>query len=159
MQPPVKPRPDVESLPLNYRRIPILAHHRTLYLDSRLILSKLESQFPASATPQSFLHPVPPTREAAALVALLASWTQDGGVFARGAQLIPLSSPVLRDQRFVKDREGYSGRSWNRERMAQLRGENMVAVRKAFAVVEELLGDGREWVLGTKGMTIADLEG
>ena len=102
---------------------------------------------------------MPQTREAAALVSLLASWTQDGGVFARGAQLIPLSSPVLRDERFVKDREGYSGRSWRMDRMAELRGENMVAAGRAFAVVEELLGDGREWVLGTKGITIADLEG
>lgn len=41
-QPPVMPRPDAARLGIGYRRIPILAISRDIYLDTRLQLQKLE---------------------------------------------------------------------------------------------------------------------
>ncbi|KAF2681738.1 hypothetical protein K458DRAFT_479280 [Lentithecium fluviatile CBS 122367] len=45
-QPFILPRPDLEKLGLKYCRIPIFAIGRDIYLDTRLILRKLEEKFP-----------------------------------------------------------------------------------------------------------------
>ena len=42
MQPRILPRPDITRLGINYRRIPLLSIGRDVYLDTRLILQKLE---------------------------------------------------------------------------------------------------------------------
>ncbi|ROT37686.1 hypothetical protein SODALDRAFT_361415 [Sodiomyces alkalinus F11] len=46
IQPPLLPRPDLSALGISYRRIPLLAINRDIYLDMRLISPKLESLFP-----------------------------------------------------------------------------------------------------------------
>jgi glutathione S-transferase len=51
------PRPNLALVPVAYRRIPVLAIGRDVYLDSRLILRKLETLFPSrrhldATTPQ-----------------------------------------------------------------------------------------------------------
>ena len=43
--------------------------------------------------------------------------------------------------------------------MKERRAAGLVHVRQCFDVVETLLGDGRSWVGGTEGVTLADLEG
>jgi len=40
------PRPDLAALGIHYRRIPLLSIGRDIYLDTRLILRKLEGRFP-----------------------------------------------------------------------------------------------------------------
>jgi glutathione S-transferase len=42
----ILPRPDLAELGIKYRRIPLLSIGRDVYLDTRLILSKLEELFP-----------------------------------------------------------------------------------------------------------------
>ncbi|KAG8525830.1 uncharacterized protein KY384_000590 [Bacidia gigantensis] len=152
LQPAILPRPDLERLGVAYRRIPILAHGRSIYCDSRLILEKLESAFP-----NSHLESIDPEQEA--VRQLLATWTIDGGIFMRAAQMIPPELPLLKDPKFQKDRENYTGRSWSEEQVKALRPEAIVHIQQGFDFLEKgLLADGREWILNTKGPSLADIE-
>jgi glutathione S-transferase len=81
------PRPQLEELGVNYRRIPILAIGRDVYCDSRLIIEKLEQLFPEGKIGASDAHE-------RGIQKVLETWTVDGGVFWRTAQLIPTDSPV-----------------------------------------------------------------
>ncbi|KAF2725254.1 hypothetical protein K431DRAFT_215966 [Polychaeton citri CBS 116435] len=154
IQPAIMPRPDLEMLGVKYRRIPILSIGRDIYCDTRLILQKLEERFPASAQ-----HPPIASKEAAAMAGLLSKFTIDGGVFARAAQLIPPEAPVMQDARFLKDRTEFTGRSWSNEDVRRQRPEAIVHMRECFGIVEGLLGDGREWIAGTKDVDLADIDG
>ncbi|KAL0258201.1 hypothetical protein SLS55_007374 [Diplodia seriata] len=146
------PRPDLDQLGIAYRRIPLMTIGRDVYCDTRLILRKLEERFPdgklgASGSDQK------------AIERLLDRWTTDAGVFSRAATLIPSDMPALRDPKFAKDREDFSGRSWSREAMQRARPESVVYVRDAFALLEHtLLADGREWILKTPAPSLADIE-
>jgi len=150
-QPVYLPRPDVNALGVNYRRIPLMAIGRDVYCDSRLILLKLERMFPEGSLGAS-------DPEQRALQKLLEIWTVDT-IFARAAQMIPTSMPLLNDPKFVEDRQGYTGRSWEKEQIATARPEAIVHIRNAFVLLETtLLADGREWVLKTAKPSLADIE-
>jgi hypothetical protein len=54
IQPPQMPRPDLQALGINYRKIPILAIGRDIYLDTRIIIETLEKYIQkAPSGPQS----------------------------------------------------------------------------------------------------------
>ena len=149
------PRPDLEALNVSYRRIPLLSIGRSFYCDTRLILRKLESLFPAGA-----LGSADP--EHRALERLLERWTVDGGIFSRAASLIPTDLPAMSDPKFRKDREAFSGRpgGWSKERLEKGRPESVVHMRDAFELLETtLLADGREWVFKTERPSLGDIEG
>ena len=83
------PRPDLEALGINYRRIPLLSIGRSVYCDTRLILEKLETMFedkPRLSASDPYQRGVE---------RLLESWTIDGGIFNRAGQVLP--STVLPD--------------------------------------------------------------
>ena len=130
-----------------------MAIGRDVYCDSRIILNKLEELFPDSAMSAS-------SAEEKAIEKFLEIWSLEAGGFPRASQLIPTSMPLLKDPKFTKDREDYSGRSWSEEEIAANRPEALVAVRRAFKMLETtLLADGRQWVLKTAQPTLADIEG
>ncbi|KAL9086824.1 MAG: hypothetical protein Q9165_006971 [Trypethelium subeluteriae] len=152
------PRPDLSSLlGLSYRRIPVLTIGRDIYLDTRLILSVLSRRFPAS---DRRFHPLSAatTADQRALQKLLSHWTVDGGVFDRMAQCIPLSSPLLSDPKFVADRASFTGWSWEAAEYARVRPEALVCMRQAFGLLEDVLSDGRAWILGTETPSLGDIE-
>lgn len=152
MQPAIMPRPDVSAIGTIYRRIPLLAIGRDIYNDTRLILSKLEQLFPSHPS----ISVTSPTEQS--LERLLEHWAVDN-LFGRAAQLIPADSPIMKDESFVKDRADFSGRSFSGETIRKMRPEALVEIRGAFGMVEGgLLADGREWVLGTSGLTLVDVE-
>lgn len=152
-QPPVLPRPDVKALGASYRRIPILSIGRDVYCDTRLILQKLDRHFPSGALGS-------PQPDGRALQKLLEIWTIDGGVFNRAAQLIPSSMPLLKDPKFTKDREDYSGRSWDKDEIEAFRPEALAHIRSAFDLLETtLLADGRDWILKTDRPSLGEIEG
>ncbi|GAB7359617.1 hypothetical protein MBLNU230_g6800t1 [Neophaeotheca triangularis] len=153
IQPPMLPRPDLEALGVRYRRIPILSIGRDVYCDTRLILQVLEKRFPASAE-----HPGLSPEGLEGITALLSKFTIDSGVFARASQMIPPDGPVLKNPAFLKDRESFMGRSWQKEDIIKQRPEAMVHLREAFAIIEALLADGRQWIAGTEKPTMADIE-
>lgn len=153
MQPVYLPREDINALGVKYRRIPILSIGRDIYCDTRLILQKLEAKFPSGALGA-------PQPDQKAVEKLLESWTIDGGIFARAAQLIPPEMPLLKDPKFTRDREDYMGRSWQLEDILAMRPEGLTHIRDAFVFLETgLLADGRRWVLRTENPSLADIEG
>lgn len=148
------PRPDVAAIGTQYRRIPLAAIGRDIYNDTRLILRKLEQLYPD--------HPKisASTPDQKAIERLLEHWAVDGGLFVRAASLIPSNMPLLNDPKFTKDREQYTGRSWEKENVERMRPEALVDIMSAFELLETtLLADGREWILKTKQPSLADIEG
>ena len=126
---------------------------RDVYCDTRIILRKLEELFPNGRLGAS-------SAEAKAIEKFLEIWAIESGVFVRASQLIPTSMPLLNDPKFTKDREDFSGRSWDKEQIASNRPEAVAAIRSGFKFLETtLLADGREWILKTKTPTLADIEG
>ena len=126
---------------------------RDVYCDTRLILQKLEEQFPKGALGAS-------KPDEKAMEKLLEKWCIDGGVFARASQLIPPEMPLLNDPKFVKDREEYTGRSWAKSNVANMRPEALAHMREMFDFLETgLLADGRDWILKTQSPSLADIEG
>jgi glutathione S-transferase len=153
MQPNIMPRPDLEQLNVNYRRIPLLTIGKDVYCDTRLILRKLEALFPQGALGAG-------TGDQRIIERLLERWTGDAGVFARAATLIPLTYPTMSDPAFRKDRAQFSGRPWKLEALERARPEAMVHIRDAFEILEStILADGREWIFKTEKPSLGDIEG
>lgn len=153
IQPPVLPRPDLDSIGVRYRRIPVMAIGRDVYCDTRLMLDKLEQLFPEGSLGAS-------QPDQKAVQTLLEKWTIDAGLFTRASQLIPTSMPLLNDPKFTKDREDFSGRSWDKQQIEEMRPEAIAHIREAFSFLERtLLADDREWVLKTARPSLADIEG
>ena len=68
--------------------------------------------------------------------------------------------PLLKDSKFTKDREQYTGRSWSADNVKKMRPEALAHIRLEFDFLEKgLLADGREWILGTENPMLADVEG
>lgn len=147
------PRPDVARLGLHYRRIPIVAIGRDIYLDTRLQLPKLEE-----------LHPSIPRLGAQeadqqAVERLLSSFVIDGGLFGQAMQLLPTDLPLLKDPAFYKDRSDFIGGDLTKDGMLRGRPAALNAYANAFAFLETtLLADGRDWILKTEGPSLADIE-
>lgn len=162
------PRPDLARLGVNHRRIPILSIGRDVYLDTRLIIDKLEqaTDLPCARGPLGSPGAgggKASSPEHRALEQLLRIFVVDGGVFARAAQLIPHDLPLMRDRRFVRDRNAFfPGGVAPRE----LQPEALTEVQAAMRLLEStLLSDGRAWLLGgggaeegAEGPSLADLE-
>lgn len=156
------PRPDVARLGIAYRRIPILAIGRDVYLDTRLQLSKLETMFPSR--PRLGAGAGAGDAERRAIERLLSRVVTDGGVFESAFQALPGSLPLLRDAAFARDRAEFSGgtMSLKPEERERARPEALLEMRDVFALLEEtLLADGRAWLLGAAaaaGPSLADIE-
>lgn len=147
------PRPDINALGIKYRRIPLLAHGRNVYCDTRLILRKLETLFPSRPRLGASVP------EQKGIERLLSSFTIDGGIFALAARLIPPSAPLLNDPKFLKDRAEFTGRNWSVEGQQKRRPEALVQIREAFELLETtLLADGRDWILEKDAPSLADIE-
>lgn len=137
------PREVLQSLNINYRRIPILAIGRDIYCDTRLIISKLEQLFPENKLSAS-------TSDGKAMEWLLQNWTIDGGPFGRTAQLIPSNAPHMNDEAWVADRKEMSGREFTKKSVDASRPEALAHARMNFEFMEAVLGDGRRFILSEK---------
>ncbi|KAJ9617041.1 hypothetical protein H2200_000762 [Cladophialophora chaetospira] len=145
------PRPVLEKLGIQYRRIPLLAIGRDVYCDTRVIIDKLQDLF--SDTPIGIQSPFQ-----RGLEHVFETWLVDGGPFWRTAGLIPPSAEVMHDKEWIQDRKNMTGRSFDIETLKQGRAESLVHVRMYFNQMEkELLADGREYLLETKEPTLADI--
>lgn len=149
------PRPDVASLGIQYRRIPICSIGRDVYLDTRLILAKLETL----PTTQPKLGATAGT-EQAALERLLSSLTVTGGPFVWAVSLLPPQMPVFKDEVWIKDRTGFfPGAGKITAPSPEARAEAVANMRGFVGMLETtVFADGREWVLKTPGPSLADIE-
>ena len=154
-QPITQPRPDLEALGVKYRRIPLLGIGRDIYCDTLLILETLEKLYPPSSQNPQISATNPSDK---ALEKLFEKWT-DMVVFKPAAAAIPTDMDLMKDEKFQKDREELWGRSWGKEAQDALRPKGLADLRADFDLLEELLGDGRQWLLGNEGPKLADIHG
>lgn len=154
IQPLTLPRPDLAELGINYRRIPLLSIGRDIYYDTRLILARLEKSFPASSA-----YPALSAPQNKGLEALLEKFTVDAGIFSKAAQSLPPDLPVMKDEKFLKDREDFTGTSWTQADRVKGYPEALAHIKHAFDILEALLADGRQWIGGTEKVSLADIHG
>lgn len=150
--PPNMPRPVLKGLGINYRRIPVLSLGRDIYIDTRLILRKLETLFHNQSQPLGASDPFNRGIEA-----MLEEFIISGGPFWRMAGCIPVSSPLVQSDVWMKDRFDGSGGQFSREALQNNRAWSISQVRCYFAMVEEMLKDGRTWLLNTSDPSMAEL--
>lgn len=148
------PRPDLASIGVNYRRIPIMAIGKDVYIDSRLIISKLESLYPNST-----LAPV--TAAQAGLRQLFEHYS-DSGLFNSAVKLMPYwsSNSLVQNKMFLDDRQKLmGGRRMTAENMQAGRSDGLQNMRQAFDLLEStFLADDRQWILGTEDPSVADID-
>ncbi|KAH6697579.1 glutathione S-transferase [Plectosphaerella plurivora] len=158
LQPPVMPRPDLALLGVNHRRIPVVAIDRDVYVDTRLILAKLETLFPDR--PQ--LGAPASSADKVALEHLLEMFTIESGVFTAAGSLLPSKLPGL-DKNFYRDRaEFFFGKDDDPNRPQKpgppKRSEAENTIENAMNYLETgLLSDGRQWILGNEGPGLGDV--
>lgn len=148
------PRPDLASIDVNYRRIPIMAIGKDIYIDSRLIISKLESLYPNSSLSAT-------TAEQAGIRKLFENYS-DSGLFNNAVKLMPYwsSNSLVQNKTFLDDRQKLmGGRRMSAENMQAGRPEGLQNMLQAFELMENtFLADGRRWILDTSGPTVADID-
>lgn len=162
VQPVTLPRPDLTTLGIAYRRIPLLSIGRDVYADTRLIISKLEELYPASSS-----HPAiaASTADGRAVERLLSRAWIDGGIFAAAASSMPSTLPVMKDPKFLSDRADFVGLPSNapspfsKQAIEARRPEAVTEIRDTIELLETtLLADGREWLLKTDSPSLGDIE-
>lgn len=150
------PRPDLKLIGVEYRRIPVVAIGRDVYLDTRLQLPKFESL----DVPQARLGGTTPEQKA--IERLLAAYVNDRGMFGTMALLLPEDLPLMKDPNFLKDRDDFfasPGYKWDAQSRKEQRPASLRKMADMFTLLEEtLLADGRPWVLGTPQPSLADIE-
>jgi glutathione S-transferase len=155
IQSPVMPRPDLASIDVGYRKIPILSIGKDVYCDSRLIISKLEKLYGNSSL-------TPSTSADAGIRKLFQNFSVDGGVFANAVRLIPywIEGGMLQNKVFLDDRQKLSGgRRMTKELMEAGRPDGVQHMLQIFDLFENtFLADGRDWVLGTREPSAADID-
>jgi len=66
----------------------------------------------------------------------------------------------MKDEKFTKDREDYTGRSWSKSNIERGRPEALVEIKQAFEFMEgSVFADGRQWMMGNEGVSLADIQG
>lgn len=156
------PRPDLALLGIKHRRIPILSIDRDIYVDTRLILLKLESIFPEK--PRLGAHAS--SHDKVALEHLLQMFTTDTGLFEAAVNLLPTKLPLLNKDAYYKDRaqflnNGNSQTSLSPQSMASKRPDAEDKMARALDFLEHgLLADGRQWILGdgSAGPGLGDIQ-
>lgn len=129
-----------------------MAIGKDVYCDTRLILKTLENLYPNDKLGSS--DPVN-----AALEELLEKWHAEASLFAQATTVMPRDLPLLKDPKFLKDREDFSGVPWNQQAIDRRRPEALAYIRSAFAFLEHtLLADSRSWILGGDRPTLADIQ-
>lgn len=145
--PPTAPKPDLMPLTGGYRRTPALQVGADIYCDTALILRELERRFP---TPT--LYPAAHMAEAN----IIAYWAENQlfrpiSLYVSGSNLDVLPKNLQADRSQMR---GLAVPSDETVRRAAKR--NAPAVRVQIRWIEDLLSDGRDWIVGSV-VTAADL--
>lgn len=141
--PQIMPKPDVVALTGGYRKTPIMQVGADIYCDTACILRELERRYPDNT-----LYPSPETEVLAGWANAKAFSPAVGIAFAHMGDTLP--------QEFKDDRAKFSGRDFSTERMRKALPYMMDQMRAALAVYDDLLADGRPFLMG-KSASIADL--
>ncbi|KAH0827251.1 hypothetical protein AYO21_09098 [Fonsecaea monophora] len=153
--PSMMPRPILkDNFNVTYRKIPVLAIGREIYIDTSLILEVLESQFPP-ANGYGTLYPSSAASFRPLLRGFASYWT-DRPFFRVTTGLIPAS--VWRTH-FGTDRSNLIGHKLDAEKLARKVPENLSGLDLQLSLLEPLLsGDQtKSWLFGTDLPSVADL--
>lgn len=151
IQPDRMPRPDLERLGISYRRIPVLSIGRDIYIDSRLILEKLEQRFPENRLGSTNTYEQ-------GLESIVQSWVIDGGPFWRASGLIPPDVGVMTNKEWTDDRQECINAPFSREVQAEGRKDALSHTREHFETLEHgLLADGRHYIFATDTPKLIDV--
>lgn len=150
-QPVTWPRPDLQQLGINYRRIPLLAIGKDIYCDTSLILEKLEALFPG----QKLGHR---GADGKAQESLLDQWSQSALMKTAGS-LLPSTMPLLHDATFVADRKALWGIDFSPDLMEKARPNALNDLESHLRVIDGFLSDGRRWLSGSDDISLADIHG
>ncbi|TGJ77561.1 hypothetical protein E0Z10_g10709 [Xylaria hypoxylon] len=170
IQPPVMPRRDLTLLGVSYRRIPILSIGRDVYLDTRLIIQKLETLYPPSDAHPGISGAHSGSSEHTAIEQLISARTIEGDLFMRGVQCLPAAA--FADPTLQRDRAALNGVDVDKpgavsplsaEVMRRQRPAALAVVRRWVRWLEGgLLSEGRQWILDSSargaGPSLADIE-
>lgn len=139
--PRLPPKPLLTALTGGYRRTPVMQIGADIFCDSQCIIRELENRFPSP----SFM----PTKDAG-LMWCLSRWT-DGALFDLSVKIVLGSAGDNLPEDFAQDRGRlYLGENWAEGlRTANAQLPHLVAqLRAPFSWLEELLSDGRGFMLG-----------
>lgn len=149
--PPNMPRPILqEKLGINYRRIPVMSIGRDIYIDSRLMLHKLETFFPEGklGSPDPFNS---------GFEDMLEEFIIDGGPFWRTSGCLPLNAPLVQNEVWMKDRFDGSGGQFTMEKLVENRSWCISQLTVYFGMLEKMLADGRPWLMGNSEPGLAEI--
>ncbi|KAK8170246.1 hypothetical protein IWX90DRAFT_383940 [Phyllosticta citrichinensis] len=163
--PGMAPRPIFRNaFALPYRKVPVLAIGRDIYIDTFLILEILEHRFPAPDYPT--LYPAAEDgRTNRALTRLLTAYWADRPLFRASVGLMPA---WLWRSPFGKDRGQLIGHPLDAEKSARKIPENLTAFDVQLNVAEDWLRDAEQahtkshktnkpWLLNTPKPSAADI--
>ena len=136
--PNMMPKPDLMPLTGGYRKTPVLQVGADVYCDTQLILLELDKR-----APKPPLLPVGQEGEARGLTMWIDRnifWSAVGVVMAVVADHLP--------EAFKKDRSEFSGRPFDSEKLKAAAPMALEQTYAQFAIAEQILRDGRPYLLG-----------
>lgn len=140
------PRPELMPLTGGYRKVPVLQIGADIYCDTRLISRELERRFPA--------RPLFPAGSAGLALAL-ASWS-DRTFFEPGAGLAMALNKAMIPKQVIDDRKGFFN-FMDFDRLEEDSPHMLTQFRASLDLVEQMLADGRSYVLG-EVVSFADVD-
>lgn len=144
--PSVAPKPNLEPLTGGYRRTPVLQIGADIYCDTRMILRALER-----IKPEPTLYPTPH----AAMAQTIAYWAENQ-LFRPISLYVSGSNPDAFPLSLQADRAAMRGLPPpTAEAMVRAAARNAPNVRTQLPLIENMLADGPEWIVGPT-TTIAD---
>jgi glutathione S-transferase len=144
--PSVAPKPNLEPLTGGYRRTPVLQIGADIYCDTRLILRTLER-----IKPEPTLYPEP----YAAMAQAVSFWAENQ-LFRPISLYVSGSNPDVFPLSLQADRAAMRGLPPpSAGAMARAAARNAPNVRAQLPLIEDMLSDGREWIVGP-ATTVAD---
>ncbi|KAI1609404.1 hypothetical protein EDD37DRAFT_160381 [Exophiala viscosa] len=151
--PSMMPRPILrDNFNLAYRKIPVLAIGRDIYIDTSLILEALEHHFPPSRG-YGTLYPSP-SDTVRPLVRGFASYWTDRPLFRVMTGLIP--STVWRTH-FGTDRANLIGHKLDADKLERKVPQNLAGLDLQLSLLEPLFASRRQWVFDGASPSAADL--
>ncbi|MBC8241203.1 MAG: glutathione S-transferase family protein [Alphaproteobacteria bacterium] len=144
--PSVAPKPELQQLTGGYRRTPVLQIGADIYCDTQLILRTLER-----LQPEPTFFP----KAYKALAQTVSHWSETQ-LFRPISLYVSGSNPDAFPLSLQADRARMRGLPPpNAVAMKRAAGRNAPLVRTQLPLIEEMLSDGRQWILGPE-TTIAD---
>ncbi|EGG04834.1 uncharacterized protein MELLADRAFT_88550 [Melampsora larici-populina 98AG31] len=145
----IPPRPELQLIGIDYRKIPVLAINDTVYCDTFMIAQALEECHPVSQSHPSLYPKNLSTGRAenAGLQKLLVQFWTDRSMFSVAAGLLPWK---LFPKEFIKDRSSFRATEIDPNKMEQLKPFTLSQFQLHLELLEQQLnGNETEYLLNT----------